>query len=120
MKKNFTKDFEEITSMVNSIRTLNEAINFNESYDDEDMIQDEYMEDEEGDYAEGEDETVASQAVEAANGEAGGVINQIRELTLKGMVALCNNPESAEYQTLKKIFTFCDKAVIEKDDEMKK
>jgi hypothetical protein len=40
-----------------------------------------------------------------------GAIDQIREITLKGMTKLCKTPEDAQYQALKKIFQMCDKAV---------
>lgn len=43
-------------------------------------------------------------------------INNIRKYSLSGLSALCNNPESEEYQMLKKIFQMCDKKPEKRDN----
>lgn len=45
-----------------------------------------------------------------------GAIDQIREITLKGMTQLCKQPEHPEFQALLKIFQLCNKAVEPKDE----
>lgn len=42
-------------------------------------------------------------------------IDHIRKYSLNGLSALCENPESEEYQMLKKIFQMCDKKPEKKD-----
>lgn len=47
------------------------------------------------------------------------LITQIRVMTLQGLTKLAENPESAQYELLKKIFLMVDKAVEEKVDPEK-
>ena len=128
MRRDFTKDFAEIQEFTNKIRSLNESISFADSYcteDDEFMGQNPDFGQEMDDCADGEcnlskvkfddDKSDEQKAVETKGGA--NAVNQIREIALKGMVALCANPEDPVYQTLKKIFTFCDKAVTEKSED---
>jgi hypothetical protein len=123
MKRDFTKDFDEIKKMTNKIRTLNESISFTDSYCDEDdgfAPQDAEFEQGADDCANGRCDLAKAKSdeVKAVETEGGAnAVNHIREIALKGMVVLCSNPEDPTYQTLKKIFTFCDKAVMEKADE---
>ena len=42
-------------------------------------------------------------------------VDHIRKYSLNGLSALCDNPESEEYQMLKKIFQMCDKKPEKKD-----
>lgn len=42
-------------------------------------------------------------------------IDHIRKYSLNGLSALCENPDSEEYQMLKKIFQMCDKKPEKKD-----
>lgn len=126
MKKDFTKDFDEITKMCNIIRSprkLNEAISFSDEYDDEEMpVQDAdpRMNGANGNGNMPPTDTDMSDEEMAANTPEGSqAINQIREIALKGMVRLCHSPEDPVYETLKKIFQFCDKAVTEKANEQK-
>ncbi len=97
-KKTLTEDFEDIRSMTNKIRSLNEAVNFDGDFEDDDF-------NEEPDY----EEAVQEKPIEEpANGY--NAVNKIREIALKGMVELCNTPEDPQYEVLKQIFNYCDKA----------
>lgn len=42
-------------------------------------------------------------------------VDHIRKYSLNGLSALCDNPESEEYQMLKKIFQMCDKKPEKKE-----
>jgi hypothetical protein len=42
-------------------------------------------------------------------------VDHIRKYALNGLSALCDNPESEEYQMLKKIFQMCDKKPEKKE-----
>lgn len=48
------------------------------------------------------------------------VINNIRKQALQGIQQIADDPTSAEYDTLKKIWQLCDKAVDMKQPEMTK
>ena len=121
---NHLKAIEEIQNITSKMRaTVNESIVFNEAND--------ITDDDFGDMA--NDDEVSSAALNApentdteapaTDGEENredigmkeleevGTIDQIRELTLKGMMRLCKTPEDPEYQALKKIFGMCDKSV---------
>lgn len=132
MKKDFTSDFHEITEMTNKIRSINETIAFGDSYCEEDdkfaadNAQFEMGDDEEtvgqADLAKmqqpEEEKTDEEKAMETEGGA--NAVNQIREIALKGMIALCNTPEEPLYQVLKKVFTMIDKAVDKSDEEQPK
>ena len=45
------------------------------------------------------------------------VIENIREVALKGMVKLCKNPDSPQYELLKKIFLLIDKSNEKRNEE---
>jgi hypothetical protein len=132
MKKDFTKDFHEITEMTNKIRSvskLNEAISFADEYDNEQDPMGYGYEDDEcadgscdlskvrGEEQEEVDKNPEEQMAETPEGAQ--ILNQIREMALKGMVSLCKQPEDVRYQTLKKVFMMIDRAVETKDDEQK-
>lgn len=51
--------------------------------------------------------------------EISNLITKIRVMTLQGLTKLANNPESAQYELLKKIFLLVDKAVEDKVDPEK-
>ena len=76
-------------------RTINEAINFNEEYDDMDMLDDEPMEKEMPAKEDGMDVMA--------------FVDDIRKKSLKGMAQLAENPDDERYQLLKKIWQICDK-----------
>lgn len=59
-----------------------------------------------------EDQTVKEPGVKS-------IIDNIRKLSLQGIQQMYNDPSSVEYDTLKKIWQLCDKAVDSKQPEMK-
>jgi hypothetical protein len=115
MKKDFTKDFDEIKQMTDIIhkRCLKESISFNDSYCDED---DEY-----NDFDDKEQEPIAprnaDEEIEAELQDDNSPINQIRGIALKGMTALYKTPEDPQYEVLKKVFSLIDKANDKKAEE---
>ena len=131
-KRDFTADFDEIKAMTNKIRSLNESISFSDDYTNETAFaSDEEQPTEVNDgfnmdkdeLANGEtdlnkvqpqteDEELAAQAADPTS-----AVNQIREIALKGMVALCKTPEDPQYEVLKQIFNYCDKANKKKSEE---
>jgi len=124
-KEQYLKDLHAIQDMAGKIRTINEAIQFGEDFNEE-PYQGEGM----------EAEPITPQHDECADGQCDlakmkgeepteedglrelGEVDTIREIALKGMIKLCKNPEDERYQALKKIFQFCDKAAESKDKEM--
>lgn len=115
MKRDFTKDFKEIQTMCNRVRGINESV----AYDDEDDYgmddmqyqgQSKQQPEEEPFSGDKSDEELA-----AGTPEGFEMLNTIREMCLKGMVKLCNSPEDPVYTSLKKIFSFAEKAITEKD-----
>lgn len=116
MKKNTIKtnitQLKKISSKMP--KTINEAINFNET-DDMEMIDDEPMGDElMGDELMG-DEPVISQETENMNADE--LLSDIRKKALKAMANLADTPEDPNYEVLKKIFMMLDKAVTEKQEQ---
>ena len=124
-RKVYEKTLKDIQEMASNIRTLNEAINFGENYDEdyEGMTPDqqEMPTSPDGkDFAEG-GAKLGNMEPEEPDPEEGlrelGEVDQIREIALRGMIKLCKNPEDDRYQALKKIFQFCDKAAENKDKD---
>jgi hypothetical protein len=128
-KKEYFDTLNSIQEMVSHVRTLNEAIQFGDEYDDADMAgteaqdnpeQEMPMSPEGNDFAEG-GKALGKIDAEEPDPEEGlrelGEVDQIREIALRGMIKLCKNPEDDRYQALKKIFQFCDKAAENKDKE---
>ena len=123
-KKEYFDTLNSIQEMVSHVRTLNEAIQFGDEYDDQGVPsapeEEMPMSPDGQDYAEG-GKALGKVDVEEPDPEEGlrelGEVDQIREIALKGMIKLCKNPEDDRYQALKKIFQFCDKAAENKDKE---
>lgn len=118
MKKNYINELESIQNLLNKVRTINESVLYNEEYDnfEDDMMEpeidsEEIPQDEEGTEMGSEMEHIGTEEEGMAELDEMGAIDQIREITLKGMTKLCKTPEDAQYQALKKIFQMCDKAV---------
>ena len=116
MGKNYMNELENIQSLLNRVKQLNESVLYNEEYDnfEDDMMEPEMSEempDEEGQEMGAEISKVGTEEEGMAQLDEMGAIDQIREITLKGMTKLCKTPEDAQYQALKKIFQMCDKAV---------
>ena len=83
-------------------KTINEAINFSEGSDSDDMDVP----------TEPEMEYVPAQKPMDNNGSEMDVmafIDDIRKKSLKGMAQLADNPEDERYQLLKKVWQICDK-----------
>lgn len=126
----------EIQGMIGKVKTIKEAIQFNEDDFDNQFGDEETPEPEEEPVAAGAEQPMGAEGGdEVATGgvnldkmkpeepteEDGlrelGEVDTIREIALKGMIKLCKNPEDERYQALKKIFQFCDKAAESKDKE---
>jgi hypothetical protein len=106
MKKN---TIEKITKLSSKMpKTLNEALNFGpyeESHNDVD-VQDT------PEIQEPEEEVVPDMSEKARK-----LIDNIRKMSLKAMAELADSPQSPEYESLKKIWQLCDKAVNEKEEQ---
>lgn len=64
---------------------------------------------------EGEDEMDYENEPLSNNSSVESYIDHIRKYSLNGLSALCENPDSEEYQMLKKIFQMCDKKPEKKE-----
>lgn len=117
MAKNikYVEDLKETRTFLNKVRTINEAMTFDEDYDIGDSeFNEENIEDVEKTMPiEQNDENHN----EFSNSDLPNEIDTIREITLKGMLKYAKNSKSPEYETLKKIFQFCDKVNNEKTEE---
>lgn len=116
MKKNYINELESIQILLNKVRKINESVLYNEEYDnfEDEMMEPEMQEempDEEGIEMDAEMDKIGTEEEGMAQLDEMGAIDQIREITLKGMTKLCKTPEDAQYQALKKIFQMCDKAI---------
>lgn len=114
MKKKFN-DIEKINENIKDVEMLlKEAMNFceDDSMEDEDM-EDESFEDEDmEDFEDDDTEDFEDDDID----ESDSYIDHIRKYALNGLSALCDNPESEEYQMLKKIFQMCDRKPEKKGD----
>ncbi len=129
MKRDFTSDFKEIKKMTNKIRNLNEAVNFSEEdYDDYGMEPgDDYEMDgecpngmcDQRQQRGGMQPQTEDEELEAEAGDPESAVNQIREIALKGMVALCKTPDDPQYEVLKQVFTYIDRANKKNKEEEK-
>lgn len=110
MKRTFISDIDEINATIfEAEKMLKEAMNFCED-DDMDMASPEMEDDMPMD---GEmEETPMEPSLE---GEVESYVDHIRKYSLNGLSALCDNPDSEEYQMLKKIFQMCDKKPEKKE-----
>jgi hypothetical protein len=102
MKKNTMKtNIKQIRTISSRLpRTINEAINFNEEYDDMDMLDDEPMENE---------PIEKEMPAKDDSMDVMAFVDDIRKKSLKGMAQLAENPDDERYQLLKKIWQICDK-----------
>ena len=85
-------------------KSINEAINFNEDYDDDMMMDDEPM----GDGM--DDEPMGKAQPEVDEPNIDGFIANMRKESLGIMKKLADDPDNAVYQFAKKIFQLADKA----------
>lgn len=102
-KNSIRESISKLTKMSERIpKTINEAINFSEGSDLDDMDMS----------TEPEREDVPAQKPMDDKGSEMDVmafIDDIRKKSLKGMAQLADNPEDERYQLLKKIWQICDK-----------
>lgn len=110
MKKEFKNNIKTINENIKEVeKLLKESMCFHE----EDSMEDENL----NDFNEEEFETTEMDEPIESNIETPSIENKnidsyvdhIRKYALNGLSALCENPESEEYQMLKKIFQMCDK-----------
>lgn len=115
MKRTFNESIEEINATIyEAERLLKEAMNFCE--DDEMGIDEPEMGEEMPmDNEMGEEPMQMDSELE---GTVESYVDHIRKYSLNGLSALCDNPESEEYQMLKKIFQMCDKKPEKKEGMM--
>jgi hypothetical protein len=116
MKKTFITDINEINSNIQEAeRLLRESMSFCE----DDSIEEPEMEPEtdiENDIMTPEIEPEMEDIAPEPEAAVSSYIDHIRKYTLNGLAALCDNPESEEYQMLKKIFQMCDKKAEKKEN----
>lgn len=113
MKKTFRKDIDIINANIREAESLlKEAMNFCEDDDmgvesemEPEMEPEMPMEDEMG------NEEITPETSEAVNS----YVDHIRKYSLNALSALADNPDSEEYQMLKKIFQMCDKKPEKKE-----
>lgn len=112
MKKMFN-DIEKINENIKEAEILlKEAMNFceDDSIEEPETDEESVMEPEMDDmsYDDIEMDGNVEQSVDS-------YVDHIRKYSLNGLSALCDNPESEEYQMLKKIFQMCDKKPEKKE-----
>lgn len=97
-------------------KTISEAINFET---DDDLIASDEMESgaEEPETGQGQEISKKSDASDNESVNARKLIDSIRKMSLKAMAALADTPQSPEYESLKRIWTLCDRAVNEKEEQ---
>lgn len=134
-KQQYQNNLKDIRNISNTIRKMNESIMFEDEYDELGGMEQEPVEGE----APIEGETPVDAPVPQDDIQAGaeaqtnikdvkpedegmneldkmGELDQIREITLKGMLKFTNQPEHPQFQALKKIFDMCNKAVEQKQE----
>lgn len=110
MKKSFTTDIKKINENIKEVeKLLKESMGFCEEDSMDDIEMEEPAED-------GIEPDLEEPTPVASNASIDSYIDHIRKYTLNGLAALCDNPESEEYQMLKKIFTMCDKKTEKKEN----
>lgn len=114
----YTNVLNEVNEMLNHVKTLNEAMSFDTDYDIEKDFDGEYSPETDEFDAEPNMDDVETTSVEDKFGkEEMTDIDRIREIALKGMLKYVKQSNSAEYETLKKIFQFCDKVNNDKSSD---
>ena len=113
MKKSFINDIDEINANISSVeKMLKEAMNFCE---DDEAIAPEMEPEMETEMPEGGEMGMEDEVAPEMEGTIDSYVDHIRKYALNGLSALCDNPESEEYQMLKKIFQMCDKKPEKKE-----
>ena len=111
-KNKYAEELKEAREFINKVRTINEAMTFDDEYDDDSFYGDEIEDVEDMRSVETEPECVDGECDSDLPNE----IDNIREIALKGMLKHVKNSKSPEYETLKKIFQFCDKVNNDKPE----
>lgn len=111
-KNNIQKNIASMKKISSKMpKSINEAINFNESEDiDLDMMDDEPME-------EPMNEPMEAPIEEPQEAGAEKLLADIRKMSINGLAKLADNPDDPNYEMLKKIFLMLDKAVTEKQEQ---
>lgn len=110
MKKTMIENITRLSSKMP--KTLNEALNFNSNpYEGDDVDLEDGGEMEEP-MAQPEEKVAPDMSEKARK-----LIDNIRKMSLKAMAELADTPQSPEYESLKKIWQLCDKAVNEKEEQ---
>ena len=114
MKKTFKSDIENINQNIREAeQLLSESMNF---YEDDSIDEPDMSDDMHDDSDMGEDVVEEPEmGEEVSNSNIDSYVDHIRKYALNGLSALCDSPESEEYQMLKKIFQMCDKKPEKKD-----
>lgn len=112
----YSNVLNEVNEMLSKVKSLNEAMAFDEEYDIE---RDADFDDEEEPMEMSADIEMAPEkecvGAECVDMDEATDIDTIREIALKGMLKYVKQSNSAEYETLKKIFQFCDKVNNDKN-----
>lgn len=134
-KEQYLKELKDIKNISNAIRKMNENIMFEDEYDElQGMEEPEPAADEQMPAPEHEpqpEQEPAEQGVEAQADikdvdpedkgmeelDKMGELDQIRKITLQGMLKFANQPEHPQFQALQKIFQLCNKAVDNKENQ---
>lgn len=134
-KEQYLKELKDIKNISNAIRKMNENIMFEDEYDElQGMEEPEPAADEQMPAPEPEpqpEQEPAEQGIEAQADikdvdpedkgmeelDKMGELDQIRKITLQGMLKFANQPEHPQFQALQKIFQLCNKAVDNKENQ---
>lgn len=112
MKKTFITELRDIKTLVDKVKTLNESLSFADEYGDDNQYGD-------GGQYDGADEDNGYEYEDSDMALDSSITDEIREMALKGLVALGKNTENPQYEVLKKIFLMVDKVNDKKQDEEK-
>lgn len=121
-KRNFITDLKNIKTLADKIKTLNESLSFADEYDRGQYDDDEEEYGNSGQYNTSEYDQCApnkqcNSASEVNMEEDDDIVENIREMALRGMISLCKNTENPQYDLLKKIFLLIDRSNDKKDEE---
>lgn len=116
MNKSFVNDINEINANIAfAEKMLKEAMSFCEDDDIDAMAPEMEPEMPMDNEIPDEEMPMEDEIGPETQGSVDSYIDHIRKYSLNGLSALCDNPESEEYQMLKKIFQMCDKKPEKKE-----
>lgn len=106
MKKEFKNTLNEIKKISSKFpKTMNEALNFNDDMQGEEILHDEEEEAPIQTHAPHQEEMPVNNASEKARQ----LIDNIRKMSLRAMAELADNPEDENYIMLKKVWSMTDR-----------